>query len=862
MAIDYKDLPNAFAANPMDWGGNIKTAWENWKLARLTSQKQYYTSTIKSGVTFATWISDIGDEAATVWVNSVVSIPTNQTIPDNISVEVLKGGSFAGSAALTFDGGSFEAGDYQVFTSTLTVSGLRRGRVAWFGAVGDGVTDDVAAIHRALAACVHVYAPATPNGYLTSTAITIPGGGTLYGDSLGAQKGGTKIVKAAGNYTSFFTSDDTQSSFEGWSVKHFTLSGGTSTTWSDVSGKWAVKTHYPFSHIENILAEPASGFIGNGFKFHNDNSATNGGSMGCWQSVIKGCRFVGCVVTAPTNNDQIGIDLYVNGGAVKVINTSVNRTDVGAWIRKGENIAFDNVNLENMPTGSAAGKTRAAMIIGEDGSNDLIKGFDFKGYVEAVGRGFLIQNAWGVRIHDSYLNTIRAYDKTGGPDGFFYIKKTAAGVSIDTNQVEDHYSVQTFIYSEYPYYESVNNVYFRNRTSAAGVPQTYFGDGPYSPATGSQPSRTNDLVILLDDTCATAAIVGITNVGGAFNLEVTAHGKASGDWVWVEGATNYSSLHRFWQITRVDADNFTLDGSEFAGSGAVSGNVWWPSYTHYHNQATALTPNFIPKKAPTGTPGFVDSTIEDNGTNIKLGRNIIINGASVQRVLRSIDTDQLIISGGTDGGNASKLTLVGGTHASQAGDIALESFATIVLSYDQSAALWTLLGDLKLNTSAAGLILQTGAKVVSGSGSPESAVTASAGSMYLNTSGDLYVKASGSGNTGWSLLAFLAAPTFTGHVKRSATTGITASTTQTQGQQALTTDINIVSTCANANDVVTLPAAVAGMVIYIRNNGAQTLQIFPASGDNINGTGVDASVTLVAGASVTYRTADVTNWYS
>jgi hypothetical protein len=67
---------------------------------------------------------------------------------------------------------------------------------------------------------------------------------------------------------------------------------------------------------------------------------------------------------------------------------------------------------------------------------------------------------------------------------------------------------------------------------------------------------------------------------------------------------------------------------------------------------------------------------------------------------------------------------------------------------------------------------------------------------------------------------------------------------------------------ANANDVVTLPSAGAGMRIKIRNNGANTLQIFPASGDNINGTGVDASVTLAAGASVTYDTADSTNWYS
>ena len=44
-------------------------------------------------------------------------------------------------------------------------------------------------------------------------------------------------------------------------------------------------------------------------------------------------------------------------------------------------------------------------------------------------------------------------------------------------------------------------------------------------------------------------------------------------------------------------------------------------------------------------------------------------------------------------------------------------------------------------------------KVVTGSGSPESAVTAPVGSLYLRTDGGssttLYVKESGSGSTGW-----------------------------------------------------------------------------------------------------------------
>lgn len=94
------------------------------------------------------------------------------------------------------------------------------------------------------------------------------------------------------------------------------------------------------------------------------------------------------------------------------------------------------------------------------------------------------------------------------------------------------------------------------------------------------------------------------------------------------------------------------------------------------------------------------------------------------------------------------------------------------------------------------------------------------------------------------------------------TTGITASTTQTQGQQPLTVGRNFhtVDTVANANDVVTMPSAVAGQAVFLANRGANTLQIFPASGDNFQGSAVDASITLAAAAEGIYIPADTTVW--
>lgn len=84
--------------------------------------------------------------------------------------------------------------------------------------------------------------------------------------------------------------------------------------------------------------------------------------------------------------------------------------------------------------------------------------------------------------------------------------------------------------------------------------------------------------------------------------------------------------------------------------------------------------------------------------------------------------------------------------------------------------------------------------------------------------------------------------TFVGFAQNSVTAAITASATETQGQQPLVSEYNEVST-AGANDVVTAPAAVAGRRFCVFNNSANTIQIFPASGDNV-GAGVDTATTL------------------
>ena len=108
--------------------------------------------------------------------------------------------------------------------------------------------------------------------------------------------------------------------------------------------------------------------------------------------------------------------------------------------------------------------------------------------------------------------------------------------------------------------------------------------------------------------------------------------------------------------------------------------------------------------------------------------------------------------------------------------------------------------------------------------------------------------------------------TITGAIIKSVGNTITAGSTQTQaGATALTKDINRITVSGTDGDGVKLPAAVAGAKVEIINDdSAETIKIWPATGDAIDGgsaNAVDAN-TLAAGSDRTYFSVDATNWYT
>ena len=83
------------------------------------------------------------------------------------------------------------------------------------------------------------------------------------------------------------------------------------------------------------------------------------------------------------------------------------------------------------------------------------------------------------------------------------------------------------------------------------------------------------------------------------------------------------------------------------------------------------------------------------------------------------------------------------------------------------------------------------------------------------------------------------------YIYRSCANGLTALAGGGQtGATNLTGALNRVTTVATAADSVMLPTAKAGMNIFVKNTAANSLNVFPASGDAINALSANAAYAL------------------
>ena len=95
---------------------------------------------------------------------------------------------------------------------------------------------------------------------------------------------------------------------------------------------------------------------------------------------------------------------------------------------------------------------------------------------------------------------------------------------------------------------------------------------------------------------------------------------------------------------------------------------------------------------------------------------------------------------------------------------------------------------------------------------------------------------------------------------RRGTSSFSADSGSVQGGAPITVPYNVVSAVGTTGDSVTLPDWPAGHIVIVENAGANSLDLFPASGDTINSGSTDAAEALAAGAWCICWKQDADDW--
>lgn len=92
--------------------------------------------------------------------------------------------------------------------------------------------------------------------------------------------------------------------------------------------------------------------------------------------------------------------------------------------------------------------------------------------------------------------------------------------------------------------------------------------------------------------------------------------------------------------------------------------------------------------------------------------------------------------------------------------------------------------------------------------------------------------------------------------------GITADTGSAQGDGLITNPVNYVTTVGTAGDALTLPNWPIGATITVANDGANSLDVFPPTGGDINGAGANVAQAVAAGETRVFIKMTATVWKS
>jgi len=334
-------LQDHMSMRPEDFQGMISTL-DHGNLSGLTDDDHIAYlrgKDIRQYADFATAISSIGATPTTLWITSETAVPDDATVPATMTLKFVRGGSLniATTKTVTINGG-VDAGLYQVFQWTGTgkvafgAGAVKEVYPQWWGAKGDGVTDDTAAIQAAInSGAKLIRFPAST--YLAN--ITAKASVTLVGDGISAtylQAFSANVVisnNSGAIDAAFFSIKDMQI------VGHTTFSGYT----VDLRGSGVSPFTGPrYSLFENLYIHNTA--AGKGIQIERCWNTTfrkvRTNTFGTAVSVLNGCNvitFEDCVLGGGSNPAAASL----TDAVVRLFGSAIEHTS----------IAFHGCSIEN-----------------------------------------------------------------------------------------------------------------------------------------------------------------------------------------------------------------------------------------------------------------------------------------------------------------------------------------------------------------------------------------------------------------------------------------------------------------------------------------------------------------------------------
>ena len=222
----------------------------------------------------------------------------------------------------------------------------------------------------------------------------------------------------------------------------------------------------------------------------------------------------------------------------------------------------------------------------------------------------------------------------------------------------------------------------------------------------------------------------------------------------------------------------------------------------------------------------------------------------------AIDANYIYVcTGSFDSGNTVSIPSITSTYSGNLINCVSTSSLTLNAPIIFNGVTW---GNIVANTVYYVKSIPDGANITisasgfTGTAGPTFALDAGTGAMAANSYNGPYIWKSvalaGSSSANQTVAGSL---TVNGLLAVSSNDNITATGTVQANAAALTNNINIVTT-APVSSGVKLPIAVAGYRIIIRNNSANTLNVYPNTGANINSASINVPITLTSSAAVEY----------